>query len=120
MSNIKKLPHKRLRVYDKSHAEIILRVRQYSELERDQKKRKNLHRVVERTAEATGASRKVVSLIRTEDDIEGWSYSPGQHVSFERKMVVPPQFCSLVRQVVREIFLQEKCVPAIENVFSRL
>ena len=50
MSNIKEGPHKRLRVYDESHAEIILRVRQYFEYERNQKKSQNLMKVVERTA----------------------------------------------------------------------
>ena len=59
MSNINIGPHKRLRVYDNSHAEIILRVRQYFEFERNQEKSQNLNRVVERTAAATGTSRKI-------------------------------------------------------------
>ena len=120
MSNIKKSHHKLLRVYDKLHAEIILRARQYFELERAQKKRKNLHRGDERTAEAIRASRKIVFLIRTEDDEESWNYSYGQHVSFARSMQVHQQFCSLIRQIVREILLQKRCVPIIDNVFSKL
>ena len=83
-------------------------------------KRKNLHRVAERTAEATGASRKIASLIRTEFDAEGRNYSSGKHVSLEKSMEVPPQFCSLMRQVVRKILLQKRCVSTIDNVFSRL
>lgn len=58
MSNINKSPQKRLRKYDKSHAEFILCVCHYFEQERVQKKRIKLHQVVERTALATGASRK--------------------------------------------------------------
>ena len=120
MSNIKKGPHKRLRVYDKSHAEIILRVRQYFEYERNQKKSQNLMKVVERTAAATGASRKIVSLIKTEEDVENWKHPSGKPVQLKRDMDVPPKFCALIRHAVREILLEKLSVPTVDSVLLKL
>ena len=56
MSNIKKSPNKRPRMYDKSHAEIVLRVRQYFEQGKAMKQRQNLQKVGDRTAADTETS----------------------------------------------------------------
>lgn len=65
--NVKTSPHERMRPHDKSHAEILLRVKHYFEGEQAKKKGMNLYQIAERTAAATGVSRKIVSLIKTEE-----------------------------------------------------
>ena len=116
MSYIKKSPHKRLGMNDKSHEEIILRVSQYFELEKAIKQRQNLQKVVERTAAATGASRKIVSLIKAEEDVKNWKCSSGDILQQNRDMAVPPKFCSLKRHVVCNMLLKKTSLHTFSSV----
>ena len=111
---------KRLRKYDKSHVEIILRVRQYFEHEKTSNKHHKVSQVLERTAAATGASVSTVSLIRTEEDVENWPHQVGVPLKYKRGSVVPHSYCSVVRQVVRDIFLEKTQVPTLDSVFERI
>ena len=110
----------RPRKYDKSHVEIILLIRQFFEKERDTQKRIALNKVVERTAEATGASRNIISRIKTEEDVSNWKYDPGQPLSIRRTRGVPENYRSVIRQVVRDLFLEKTRVPTVDIVFERV
>ena len=120
MTRVRGSAQKRLRKYDKSHAEIILKVRQYFELERRQKKIMNVQQVVQRTAAATGAGKNIVSLIRTEEDVRNWARESGESVNVKRESQVPYKHCALVRQVVRDEFLQKKSVPTLDSLYQKL
>ena len=105
MKGFKNSPHKKLRKVDRSHAEIILRVRQYFENERSNGVCSNLQRVVDRTAKATGVSTKIVNKIRKAEGIEEWQADPGTELQLKRESKVPEVFSALVRKVIRDLFL---------------
>ncbi len=86
----------RIRKYEKSHAQIILRVRQYFEHERLEGHRINLQKVVERTAAATGASHNIVARIKTEEDVENWRFNSGEPLKTLKKSEVPEKYSALV------------------------
>ena len=90
---MKQGPGKRIRKLDKSHAEIILRVRQYFEKERDKKLCPEVAQVLNRTSNATGVNEVTLRKRRTEADVENWAYNPGEKVNVERQNEVPEQFC---------------------------
>ena len=77
------------RKYDKSHAEIMWRVRQYSENELRQGKRVKLSHVVERTAAATGLSKNIICRIKSTEDLENRPIQPEAHIRVKRKCSVP-------------------------------
>ena len=110
----------RIRKYDKSHAEIILRVRQFFEREREGGKRIHVQKVVERTCAATGVSHNLVTRIRSQEDIDSWSMAPGESVSVIQPNRVPDSYAVLVRQTVRNIFLEKEKVPTLDSIFQRL
>ena len=62
--------------YDKSRAEITLRVRKYFEEEHYHGKRINLLKVVEQTAAASEANIDVVVKIKSQTDHGNWKYAP--------------------------------------------
>ena len=68
----------RIPEYDKSHAEIILRVRQFFEREREGGKRNYYQKVVERTCAATRVPHNLVRRIRSQEAIDSWSIAPGK------------------------------------------
>ena len=113
-------PHKRIRKFDRSHAEIILRVRQFFEMEKSQKKRICVNRVVERTVAATGANHNIVSRIRSQEDIESWQYHCGDSLKYEKKSSVPESFRSIVRMIVRDLFLEKVQVPTVTILYNRI
>ena len=109
----------RPRKYDRSHAEIILKVRQFFEKERQEQQRINVNKVVERTAAATGASRNIIAYIRNEDDLRNRKYDAGEALSIKRLGEVPKNYCSVIRQVVWDLFLEKKIeVPTIDLVYE--
>ena len=58
------------RKYDRSHALMIWRVRQFFEHELKSRKRYKLKQVVDHAAAATGVSRTIVSKLKSADDVE--------------------------------------------------
>ncbi len=78
-----------IRKYDKSHAQVILRVRQYFEHERFKGYRINLQKVLERTAAATGASHNIVARIKTEEDVKNCRFNSGEPLKTMKKSEVP-------------------------------
>ena len=108
MRGVKQGPGKRKKKLDKSHAEIILRVRHYFEKERDQKLCPEVAQVHKRASNETGVNEVTLRKIRIEAGVENWEYNPGEKVNVERQNEVPEQFCVLVRQVIRDMFLDKK------------
>ena len=92
----------RPRKHDESHAEIIFHARQFFEKEKDTQKCIDLSKVVERTAEATGAYRNIVLHIKTEEDVSNWKYDPGQPLSIGKTRGVPENYRSVKRQFFRD------------------
>ena len=95
------------RKYDKSHAEIIWRMRQYFENELRKAKRIKLSHVLERTAAATEVSKNIIYKIKSTEDPENWTIQPDAHIGVQRERSVPENFDILVLQTVRLLFLQK-------------
>ena len=120
MSDEEEPARKRVRAYDQSHLEIVLRVRQFFENERTQHRRINLNNVVERTSAATGVNKNLVCKIRTIEDVLNWKKKPGVSVKVPQTPQIPDNFCSVIRQVVRDIYLESECVPALDQILEKL
>ena len=100
-------------------AEIIFKVRQLFEKERQEQQRINVNKVVERTSAATGASRNIIARIRNKDDVRNWKDDDGEALSIKRLGEVPKNYCSVIRQVVWDLFLEKKIeVPTIDLVYE--
>ena len=110
----------RPRKYDRFHAEIILKVRQSFEKERQEQQRIHVKKVVERTAAATGASRNIITRMRYEEDVRKWKYDAEEALLIKRLGEVPKNYCSVIRQIVRDVFLEKIQVPTIDTVFEKI
>ena len=108
------------RKYDRSHALMIWRVRQFFEQELRSKKRYKLNQVVDRTAAATGVSRTIASKLKSENDVEKAFHEVGEHVAVQQKSQVPDNFRTIVRQTIRDLFLEKKQVPTLDTIFEKL
>ena len=120
MCRVTKPAPSRRRVATKSHVELILRVKQYFEMERSKARRINLNHVLQRTMEATGFGRTICSKIKTEQDVIDWPHEDGMKVKCTRESSVPNSYISIVRQVVRDILLEKVMLPTIDEVYSRI
>ena len=120
MSDEEEPARKRVRAYDQSHLEIVLRVRQFFENERTQHRRINLNNVVERTSAATGVNKNLVCKIRTIEDVLNWKKKPGVSVKVPQTHQIPDNFCSVIRQVVRDICLERERVPTLDRILEKL
>ena len=109
-----------IRKYDKSHAEIILLVRQYFEEERKQGKRVNVEKVVEQSAAATEANINVVVKIKTQTDLDNWKYATGESLSYMVRSRISENYRAVVRRVLHDIFLEKKKLPTINTIFQRI
>lgn len=108
------------RVYNKSHAEIILRVRTYFEEEKKNPEKINVDQVVQRTADATGVHRDTVSKVKNKESVENWKFKEGAKLIYNTGMKVPDNYEALVRTIVRDLFLKKERVPTIDIIFEKL
>ena len=108
----------KVRKYDRSHTEIILRVRQFFERVCQREKLLHLNRVLERTAAATGFSARNLNKLESENDLENWQYERGEAVQVQRNSTVSEQFSALVRKVTRDMFLAKKQGPNSKHHIS--
>ena len=69
MRGKKQGPYQPIRKWDRSRAEIILRVKQFFEREREQNQRMIVNRVIERIMAATGAGRKIILQVKDKKDL---------------------------------------------------
>lgn len=120
MCRITKPTHTKHRVTNKSHVEILFRVKQFFKKERDEGKRINLNKVLERTVAATGIGRTICSRIQTEDDVTNWPHEDGAKLKYNTESSVPDSYISIVRQVVRDIIVEKETYPTIREVQRRL
>ena len=97
-----------------------MRVRQYFEQELRKGKRRNLHNILERTAATTGVSRATVSRIRTEDDLHNWHIESGSHFQVSQESDLPKSFETILRIVVRNLFLEKSIVPSVNRIYERI
>ena len=68
--NGREMPVKlKVQEHDRSHADIVLRVRQFFELERQRGKSLRLNRVIERIAAATEVSARTLNKLKSENDL---------------------------------------------------
>lgn len=120
MSSVPEKSIKKKRSYDRSHIEIVYRVRKYFEEERDNHTKVNVNQVLARTARATGIGKTLVAKIKTQSDVDEWPMESGQNVTCKQPFSVPENYVVLVRKVIREILLEKKKVPSIDEVFNRI
>ena len=99
---------------------LILRVRSYLEQELRTVHRINLKKIVDRTASATGVPTSIVCKIKTEEDVENWRFKAGENLQVALKCVVPNNFSIIVRQVIRDIFLANKKLPTIDQIYEKI
>ena len=108
------------RKYDRSHAAIILRVRQYFEQELRAGKRHKLNHILDRTAAATGVPRATISRIKTEEDVENWPIESGGHVRVSQESQVLERFTIIARKVIQRLFLEKKVIPSVNRIYERI
>ena len=113
-------PRRKSVVCNRSHAEVIFRVRRYFENEELCQRRSDLHKVIQRTVEATGFCKKTVSKINSELVVTNWKFQGAQCVQRNRSMNVGKKYESVVRQVIRNLFLEKKEVPTLDSVLTKL
>ena len=109
-----------IRAYDSSHIEIVLRVRQLFEKEKQEHRRINLNNVIERTVIATGVSKNMRCRVRTMEDVKGWKKKSGDRVLVGHRPQFPNNFSSVVRHVIREMYLERTSVPTPDSILDRL
>ena len=88
--------------------------------EKGQGKRIRVQKVVERTCAATGVSHNLVTRIRSQEDIDSRTMDPGESVSVIHPNRVTDCYAVLVRQTVRDIFLENEKFPTLDSIFQRL
>ena len=94
--------NKRIRAYDLSYLKILPRVRQFFEQERKEHNRIYLNGELERIAAATGVGRHIVAKVQTLENDLNWKKEPGVPVPTPNEPVIPTNFSSIIRQVIRE------------------
>lgn len=104
---------------DASYARAILALRKYFELERSKGSALFLRDVVKRTSLALQIGVNSVCKVRSEEDLENFP-AVGEKEARDRCMEVPAEMAGLVRRVVSQMVAQEKAMPSLEGVFSRL
>ena len=111
---------KKMRAYDQSHIEIVLRVLQFFEQERIQHRRINLNNFPERSTAATRVNRSIISKIHIIEDVLKWKNKPDLPVATRKEPLIPKKFSIIVRQVVREIYLEHKQLPTLDLILEGL
>ena len=76
MTEEDELAKKRIRAYDQSNVEIVLRFQQYFENKKVQHRRICLNKVAETTAAARGVNKNTVCTIETMEDVLNWKKKP--------------------------------------------
>ena len=109
-----------IRKYDKSHAEIIWRVREFFEEEKRLRKRIDVDKVIERTIAATGASKWTVIKLKSPEDVEMWDHQPAETVQVLKNSAVPEPLICVVRKVIRDMFLEKKQQPTLDTIFANI
>ena len=111
-------PKLNLRKLNKSHAEVIWRVRKYFEEELHQGKRTHLRNVVERTAAAIGASTRTVSKLKVAEDVENCFGEYKEKIRVHRPSAVLEEMRIVVRKVRRDLFLEKRVTPTLDTIFE--
>ena len=110
----------KVRKFDRSHAEIVLRVRQFFERECQRGKSLYLNRVLERRAAATRGSAITSNKLKSENDLQNWQYEGGESVQVHQNSILPEPFSALVRKVIRDMFLVKVKVPTLDTVYQKI
>ena len=107
-----------VRAYDSSHIQIVLRVRQFLEKEKQEHRLINLNNVIERTLAATGVRKNIICRVRTIEDVKGWTKKSGDHVHVRHEPKILTNFSSFVRHVIREIYLELTSVLTLRSILD--
>ena len=73
-----------------------------------------LDEVIQRTLEATGFCKNIVSKINSETFVTNWKFQDAQSVRRNRSMNISEKYESVLRQVIRNLFLEKKEVTTLE------
>ena len=79
-----------------------------------------MDKVIQRTVEATGFCKNVASKIRLEKVVTNWNFKDADSVRRNRSTNVPENYESAVCQVIRDLFLEKKKVPTLDNILTKL
>ena len=113
-------PPRKSIVCNRSHAEVIFRVRQYFGKEKHCQRRSELDKVIQRTFEATGFCKNIVSEISSKTVVTTWKFQDAHSVKRNRSMNVSEKYESVVRQVIRDSFLEKSKVPTLDNILTKI
>ena len=108
--------YKKFRAINRSHAEIIIRVREFFEKEKRHGSSLILNRGLDRTAEATGIGRSTVACIKTHEDLVILP-AEGDKVKYDHGMIVPPSYGAAVRKIIRDLSWRSRECP-LSTLFS--
>lgn len=110
---------KKKRAYKKSEIAMGLGVRRYFEKEKNNPGKFDPGQVIKRAAAATGISLGTINKIRAESDAENWTEMKGNLLTYNTNLTVPANHSSLIRMIVRKIFLAKTRVPTIDTIFDK-
>ena len=79
-----------------------------------------MDKLIQRTVEATGFCKNIVSKISSETVVTNWKFQDADNVKRNRSMGVSEKYESVVRQVIRDLFLEKKKVPSLDNILTKL
>lgn len=108
------------RAYNKSHMEIVIQVRKYFEMEKQNPGSINPDQVIARTAAATDISERTIKKIKSQDDVDNWTELEQSKLAYNTTMTVPSNYSALVRIIIRYMFSEKVSVPTINTIFSRI
>ena len=98
--------------------EIVLRVRKFFKKEKQEHRRINLNNVIERTAVAIGVKKNIVYRVRTMEDVKDWKKKSGDHVHVRHEPQILINFSSVMRHVIREVYLERTSVPTLDSILD--
>ena len=109
------------RTITKGMAQVIFNVRRHFTLEKSLNyRRTSINQVVQRTMEATGAVKRIICQLQSQSDVDKWKYEDNHTEQRQRSMTVPVSWASTVRQIIRDMYLEEQIMPTIQCVYERI
>ena len=109
----------RLRIITKNTAQTQFNMRRYFTQERKFDRRKNLKNPVLRAIEATGVSRKIICLLKSQLDVDKWENEEDHTEHRQRQMDLPLEWWGIVRGIIRDMFLY-KTKTSVTRIYESL
>ena len=99
-------------------AKIILNVRNYFAKEKENQKREQVTRLLDRTCQATGISRKIINKNKSSSDLK--LFPTSSKISRPKNRKVDPVFLPIIYGLLRDITIEDKKVPTLAIIQNKL